>query len=394
MEKKKICLVVQRYGLEINGGAEQHCRMLAERMLPFYDVEVLTTKAVDYMTWADEYTEDLEVLNGVKVRRFSVVKTRDKETFDEVNYRFHNNMLKRSEEQEWMDKQGPYVPNMISYIREHKNDYEAFLFFTYLYYPTAMGIKEVHDKAIVFSLAHDEPYLQMKIFDDVFLKPRAFFFNTEEERRLVRRKYRNYSVPYMIGGVGVDIPEHVDGEAFKKKYGLDNYIVYVGRIDEGKNCSEMFEYFERYKKSHPGDVKLVLMGKAVIPVPKRKDIVELGFVSDEDKFNGMAGAEFLILPSKFESLSMVVLESFGVKTPVLVNGECEVLKAHCRKSHGGYYYTSYNDFEIKVGKLLSDNDLRKKMGQRGAIYLKKNYQWDLICRKLLYLIESITENNA
>lgn len=394
MEKKKICLVVQRYGLEINGGAEQHCRMLAERMLPFYDVEVLTTKAVDYMTWADEYTEDLEVLNGVKVRRFSVVKTRDKETFDEVNYRFHNNMLKRSEEQEWMDKQGPYVPNMISYIREHKNDYEAFLFFTYLYYPTAMGIKEVYDKAIVFSLAHDEPYLQMKIFDDVFLKPRAFFFNTEEERRLVRRKYRNYSVPYMIGGVGVDIPEHVDGEAFKKKYGLDNYIVYVGRIDEGKNCSEMFEYFERYKKSHPGDVKLVLMGKAVIPVPKRKDIVELGFVSDEDKFNGMAGAEFLLLPSKFESLSMVVLESFGVKTPVLVNGECEVLKAHCRKSHGGYYYTSYNDFEIKVGKLLSDNDLRRKMGQRGAIYLKKNYQWDLICRKLSYLIESITENNA
>ena len=394
MEKKKICLVVQRYGLEINGGAEQHCRMLAERMLPFYDVEVLTTKAVDYMTWADEYTEDLEVLNGVKVRRFSVVKTRDKETFDEVNYRFHNNMLKRSEEQEWMDKQGPYVPNMISYIREHKNDYEAFLFFTYLYYPTAMGIKEVYDKAIVFSLAHDEPYLQMKIFDDVFLKPRAFFFNTEEERRLVRRKYRNYSVSYMIGGVGVDIPEHVDGEAFKKKYGIDNYIVYVGRIDEGKNCSEMFEYFERYKKSHPGDVKLVLMGKAVIPVPKRKDIVELGFVSDEDKFNGMAGAEFLLLPSKFESLSMVVLESFGVKTPVLVNGECEVLKAHCRKSHGGYYYTSYNDFEIKVGKLLSDNDLRKKMGKRGAIYLKKNYQWDLICRKLSYLIESITENNA
>lgn len=394
MEKKKICLVVQRYGLEINGGAEQHCRMLAERMLPFYDVEVLTTKAVDYMTWADEYTEDLEVLNGVKVRRFSVVKTRDKETFDEVNYRFHNNMLKRSEEQEWIDKQGPYVPNMISYIREHKNDYEAFLFFTYLYYPTAMGIKEVYDKAIVFSLAHDEPYLQMKIFDDVFLKPRAFFFNTEEERRLVRRKYRNYSVPYMIGGVGVDIPEHVDGEAFKKKYGLDNYIVYVGRIDEGKNCSEMFEYFERYKKSHPGDVKLVLMGKAVIPVPKRKDIVELGFVSDEDKFNGMAGAEFLLLPSKFESLSMVVLESFGVKTPVLVNGECEVLKAHCRKSHGGYYYTSYNDFEIKVGKLLSYNDLRKKMGQRGAIYLKKNYQWDLICRKLSYLIESIIENNT
>ena len=167
----------------------------------------------------------------------------------------------------------------------------------------------------------------------------------------------------------------------------------MGRIDEGKNCSEMFEYFERYKKSHPGDVKLVLMGKAVIPVPKRKDIVELGFVSDEDKFNGMAGAEFLLLPSKFESLSMVVLESFGVKTPVLVNGECEVLKAHCRKSHGGYYYTSYNDFEIKVGKLLFDNDLRKKMGQRGVIYLKKNYQWDLICRKLSYLIKSITENN-
>ncbi len=393
MEKKKICLVVQRYGLEINGGAEQHCRMLAEKMLPFYDIEVLTTKAIDYMTWADEYTEDLEVINGVTVRRFSVLKTRDKETFDEVNYRFHNNMLKREEEQEWMDKQGPYVPNMINYIKEHKNDYYAFLFFTYLYYPTAMGVKEVSDKAIVFSLAHDEPYLQMKIFDDVFLKPRAFFFNTEEERQLVRRKYRNYAIPYMIGGVGVDMPEDIDGEAFKKKYNLDNYIVYVGRIDEGKNCHEMFEYFEKYKKENPGDVKLVLMGKSVIPVPKRKDIIELGFVSDEDKFNGMAGAQLLLLPSKFESLSMVVLESFGVKTPVLVNGECEVLRAHCKKSHGGYYYRGYDDFAAKLSKLLGSRQIRLKMGEYGARYLKKNYRWDLICRKLSYLIENTMQDS-
>jgi len=74
-------------------------------------------------------------------------------------------------------------------------------------------------------------------------------------------------------------------------------MVYAGRIDEAKGCKELFDYFLRYKKENQNDLKLVMMGKPVIPIPKSDDIVSLGFVSDQEKFDVMSGAKFLIMPS-------------------------------------------------------------------------------------------------
>ena len=71
MIEKKLCLIVQRYGLEVNGGAELQCRQFAERLVECYQkVDVLTTKAVDYMTWENKYKSDEEWINGVHVFRF------------------------------------------------------------------------------------------------------------------------------------------------------------------------------------------------------------------------------------------------------------------------------------------------------------------------------------
>ena len=70
MTKEKIAFIVVRYGKDINGGAEYHCRMLAERLVNDYDVEVLTTCVKNYVTGDNEYPEGEEILNGVLVRRF------------------------------------------------------------------------------------------------------------------------------------------------------------------------------------------------------------------------------------------------------------------------------------------------------------------------------------
>lgn len=389
---KRICFVVQRYGLEVNGGAELLCRQIAELMISKYDIEVLTTKAIDYMTWQDEYIDALENINGVVVRRFSVEKRRDKEEFLKIYARFLQGSMVRSEEQILLEEQGPYVPSLIDYIKEHKDNYNVFVFFTYMYYPTVMGIQEVKNKAIVFPFAHDEPIFRMKIFSHVFLKPKAFVFETEEERRLIRGKYNNYDIPFKLGGAGVIVPSRVSGEEFRKKYNLNSYIIYVGRIETGKNCNELFEFFIKYKKCHPGDLKLVLLGKSAMEIPKGKEIIELGFVSEEDKFNGIAGSEFLVLPSKFESLSIVVLEAFSLGIPVLVNGLCEVLKGHCIRSNGGFCYKSFWGFEAKMFRLLNDSELRKKMGENGRTYVEENYQWEIIKEKISSLIEYVSES--
>lgn len=392
--KPKICFVVQRYGLEVNGGAELHCRQLAEHMLPFCDVSVLTTKAIDYMTWKDEYPNDMDMINGIKVLRFGVDRPRDIDRFNVVNQKFFDSKRMTSyEEQNWINEQGPLVPGLIRYLKQHKAEYDVFIFFTYLYYQTVMGVQEVKDKAIVIPTAHDEPFLRMKIFDRVFRAPKAFFFNTYEERRLIHRKYYNHFVRDDLGGVGVEVPTDVSSQAFKEKYDLENYIVYVGRIDEGKNCRQLFDDFISYKKKHPSDLKLVLMGKEIIEVPKHEDFISLGFVSDEDKFNGIAGAKLLVLPSRYESLSMVVLEAFSLDVPVLVNGECEVLKAHCIKGNAGFYYKGAEEFESMLDYMLIHKDLRKQMGENGHKYVDAYYRWDSIVANLLRLIRYVIQEN-
>lgn len=389
---KKIAFVVQRYGIEVNGGAELLCRQLAEKMCAFYDITVLTTKAIDYATWKNEYTSDVDNVNGIHVIRFETDHERVRSEFDNINGRFLTHGLPKEDEQKWIDLQGPYVPKLINYIANHKNDYELFIFFTYLYYPTVMGVPLVKDKSIVFPFAHNEPFLQMRIFDNVFRLPAAFCFQTDEERELIRHKYRNYDIPFTYGGAGVDVPSAVSGEKFCNKFHLNHYIIYVGRIDAGKNCPQMFEYFIKYKEKYPSDLKLILLGKTIIDIPKCSDIIPLGFVSDEDKFNGIAGSDFLILPSKFESLSIVVLEAMSLKKPVLVNGQCPVLRGHCIKSQGGLYYSDYETFETKMLQLEYNANYRKKLGERGYLYVQKNYNWDIICQKFCKLIERTISN--
>ena len=389
----KICFVVQRYGLEVNGGAELLCRLFAEKMRAMYEIDVLTTKAKDYVTWKDEYTSNDEIINEIHVIRFPVAATRDLNIFNNINNVFHAGNLPLERESEWIEKQGPYCPELIKYLEKHQFEYKVIIFFTYLYYPTVMGIKSVSQKSIIMPFAHDEPYFRMHIFDDMFTNIDGIVYSTEEERKFIQNKYKNNKVPFVIGGSGIDLPETIDGKRFREKYNISDYIVYTGRIDVDKNCNELFEFFSLYKQRNPNNLKLVLMGKSSIPIPQTKDIVFLGFVSDQDKFDGIAGAKALVLPSKFESLSMVVLEAMSVHTNVIVNGECTVLKGHCKKSNGAFYYNNFFEFEGELNYLLNPKNAEvvAQMKENAKAYVDKYYQWDAITKRLHNLIEEICE---
>lgn len=388
MNKKKICMVVQRYGNEVNGGAELHCREISEHMTDKYDVTVLTTKAIDYMTWQDEYTCDEEEIRGVHVKRFSVDTPRNIESFSVINGKFFAG--EQIDERKWVDEQGPKCDNLIKYIVEHKDDYHCFIFFTYLYYQTVIGIHSVKEKAILVPDAHDEPFLNMEIYKELFKAPRSYFFNTEEEKDFVYNKFATNHIPCEIGGIGINDTLPVGNvKKFKNDYGLNNYMVYVGRIDEGKNCPELFEMLEFYNRYAMRKLKLVLVGKAVIDVPERDDIVKLGFVDEDVKYAAIAGAKFLILPSMYESLSIVVLEAMKLGIPAIVNGKCDVLKGHCTKSNAALYYNDYYEFEGAVNYILRNPAVARKMGENGQEYVRKNYRWEVLTDKLSSLIERI-----
>lgn len=391
---KRIALVNQRYGLEVNGGSEYYTRLIAERLVDHYQVDVITTKAVDYTTWENSYTADEEDINGVHVRRFSVKECRAKD-FNEYNGKYLARIgagdFDEDAEKTWFQKQGPYCPDAIEYIKANKDNYDAFIFVTYLYYLSVMGIPEVAEKAIFIPTAHEEPFIHFRSFEKIFTLPKAYVFLTDEERALVQGLFNCGNIPCKVMGTGVEIPCEPDEKAFREKYNIHgDYIIYVGRIDEGKDCPMMFKYFMEYKKRRPeSGLKLVLMGKPVCEIPKHKDILSLGFVSEEDKFSGISGAKALVLPSKFESLSISVLEAMTLSVPVIVNGICEVLKGHCLKSNGGLYYMNYFEFEGILDYIFSHDKEYEAMRSNARLYIDNNYRWEVIMRNFREVIDSI-----
>lgn len=392
MMKKKVAFVVQRYGLEVNGGAELFTRELAEHTAHIYDVEIVTTKAVEYTTWKDEYKNDTDVINGITVHRFGVVEQRDVESFSEYGNTVLNNPdVTPEQEEKWLEMQGPYSTDLVRYIEENADNYDVFVFVTYLYYTTVKGLPKVRDKAVFIPTAHDEAAIHLKIYKELFKMPKAIFYLTKEEKDFVEKTFKNENITNNggLGGSGIELPANINRDRFRQERNIGEYIVYVGRLDVSKGCMQLFDYFARYKEENDSNIKLVLVGRQAMDVPESDDIISLGFVDDQYKFDVMAGAKFLIMPSEFESLSIVVLESMALSVPVLVNGRSAVLKGHCVRSNAGLYYTSYREFEGCINYMLKSPEFMAAMGKNGKKYVEDNYTWDVIINRFSAMIENV-----
>ena len=298
-------------------------------------------------------------------------------------------MLFRSDadEREWIEEQGPVCQELLDELSEKHLAYKAVIFMTYLYYLTAKGLPLGFENALLIPTVHDEPPVYLRYYDSVFSSAKGFIWNTPEERTFAERRFPQIrNTPGVLAGVGVDVP---DGPLLEipKIFRDIPYITYAGRIDESKGCEEMFHYFKTYKQQYGGALKLLLMGKAVMDIPKDPDIVSLGFVSDEMKFAIMASAKALVLFSQFESLSMVVLESMIMGRPVLVNGKCEVLKGHCLRSNAGLYFTTYSEFAGALNYLLTHPAQYEVMQENAVKYVEENYRWERIIQMICQLIE-------
>ena len=199
----------------------------------------------------------------------------------------------------------------------------------------------------------------------------------------MEKTFHNEKLPNQVLGMGIEVPPCADAARFREKYDIEgDYLLYAGRIEEGKGCKELIDFFLKYKKmteqkTGKSDLKLVLMGKGTMELPSGDAIRYVGFVSDEDKYDGMAGAAVICLPSRYESFSISLLEGMAYGKPALVNGHCEVLKGHVQKSGGGFAYMDYEGFEKGI-QSLSDRSVYEETGRKAAAYVRERYTWDKI----------------
>ena len=424
----RLAFVVQRYGLEIRGGAELHCRLVAELLSRRHQVEVVTTCARDYLTWANEYPPGIDSVNGIPVWRFPVQRPRDLDHFGSLQKRVFFRQHSDAEAHAWLDAQGPFTPAMRDWISLYRDHFDYWICFSYRYWTTFHAMQAATGRAILVPTAEPDPAIDVPIFHALFRSARAIVYNSHEERDMILDCSGAHEVPGDIVGVGiqepgvgggnqdpgvvggvqdrgadVDIQElHggsdsapvVDAERFRREFGIDRpFVLYVGRIDENKGCKQLFDFHaraaRRFEERGEEAPLLVLAGHPVIPIPECASVRHLGTVDERQKYDALAAASLLVMPSFYESLSMVLLEAWAQSKPVLVNAHCDVLRGQVERSSGGLYYGDGEEFIEALTLLLSDARLRHACGSAGHRYFADNYRWPVIERKYEDILEGL-----
>ena len=392
----KVAIVVQRYGADINGGAEQHARYVAEHLARHVTVEVLTTCAHrDYISWKNEFPPGRDVIHGIPVHRFPVAVERNPVEFAKWSEKVFTRQHSLADELAWLESEGPTSPALVEHIKAHEADYDFFIFFSFRYHHSYHGCRAVPGKAILVPTAERDSALGLGIYPPIFRGVRAFMYNSLEERALIHGVSNNQPVPGVVVGIGSEIPERSNGGRFRQKFDMrDRFAIYVGRIDENKGCAELFEFFEHYSASLVDGMHLVLIGTPHIPIPKHPRIHHLGFVEDQDKYDAMAASELLIMPSYLESLSMVALEAWAMGKPVLANAKCDVLQGQCLRSNAGLFYANYAEFAETLRAIDTTPSLQAALGRNGRAFFERNYAWPVIEKKYVDMLNQLSKESA
>jgi glycosyltransferase involved in cell wall biosynthesis len=374
----RAALVVQRYGNEVLGGAETLARRIAELLAPEVELTVLTTCAVDYLTWENHYAPGHDEVNAVRVLRFPVAEPRDPKTFARASDKAYRAPHDLDLGREWMRAQGPNAPGLAEHLRDHGDTYDVVSFMTYLYATTADGLPLVSDRAVLCPAMHDEPPLRLAIFDEIFGKARALLFSTPEERELARARFGVEDERARIVGVGVD-ELHGDRDRFRAETGVTRpYAAYLGRLDPSKGVNDLVDHHARYRAARPEGLDLVLVGSGEIDLPKGDGFHALGFVPEQLKHDAIAGADVVVCPSPYESLSLAQLEAWTHARPTLANAESPVLVGQSQRSGGGLWYQNGVEYAAMLDLLARAQPLAAAIGAQGRRYVRENYSWDRV----------------
>ena len=386
----KLAFVVQRYGADIAGGSEGHCRDLAERLSGRHDITVLTTCAKDYVTWENAFPAGVSTEHGVTVHRFPVARPRRIKVFADLSDEVFDGGAPPDRQHEWFKENGPEVPELLEYLRTQGSTFELVVFWTFRYYQSYFGLPLVADRAVLVPTAEEDDAINLDVLPEFFNKPAGYLFLTPEEEQLVSDRALRPLHPSAVAGLGLEpVASGTISRAAIDALDIPSaYLLYLGRVDRNKGCDALLENFQEYAATHP-DITLVLAGPTKMQIPEHPRIRALGYVSNEVRESLLAHARALVVPSWYESLSIVLLEAWNHGIPALVNGRCKVLQGQVRRANGGLYYMFPAEFDEALDYLLGHPEQRDAMGRQGLAYIEREYRWPTVLSRVETLLDDV-----
>ena len=387
----KLACVIHRFGRDVAGGSEAHCRAIAERLAARHAVSVLTTTARDHVTWAEAYPAGESSDGRLRVHRFPVARQRSLARFFESSEVAFGGAASEAEQVQWFRENGPETPALVEHLEAHGGEYDRVLFWSYRYYQTFFGLPSVAARAVLVPTAEDDPAIRLDVLDEFFSLPSGYVFLTPEEQALVARRCSQPLAPSCIVGTGLEPPPATVGSL--ESVGVTTpYVLYLGRVDPNKGCETLFRHFLRLQDDTVPDaarVPLVLAGPVNMPVPDHPMVRSLGYVADEPREALLAHAAVLVVPSPYESLSIALLEGWNHGVPALVNGRCRVLKGQALRSGGALFYRDFDEFAHALRFLLAHDADRRELGRQGRAYVDREYRWPHVMDTLERFLASL-----
>ncbi|MBL7662872.1 glycosyltransferase family 4 protein [bacterium] len=390
----KLVAVLPRYGKSLGGGAETLVYELLQALKNHpelvSEIEVWTTCAIDHRTWANDLPAGQSIEEGIKVTRFAVSE-RNLELFIKHELEMQSGKILAVDDQlEWLTN-SVNSQDLYAHICNAGKDVDLILFAPYLFPTSFWGPFIYPEKSILIPCLHDEHYAYQTVFRALFKAVRGLIFNAQGEMELAQSLFalEHFTDKSAVVGMGFT-PRHFPSAKTPSLLRDKPYLLYSGRKEQGKNLPLLIEYFETYRTTTgDSDLELILIGSGEVHFRPSLPggVIDLGFVSEQEKLDLMAGALALCQPSLNESFSIVMMEAWLTGVPVLVHAHSVVPREHVVNSNGGLYFANSREFVAVVSKLKSDPLLQESLGQNGKKYVEQVYAWEAVIERFSQALE-------
>lgn len=376
----RIAFAPARMGPGMVGGAEIVLAQMARRLLARgWEVEVLTTCALNHHTWENVLPAGKSVEDGILIHRFPALTTPGSERAQLEQAILSGAELGLREQQRWINA-GMRCPELFHHLLDHAQDYRTIIFSPYMNWTTFACSQVAADRSVLWPCLHDEPYAYLEVFQPLLTGVSGMLLQTPPEHDLAHRLVQT-PAPHALVGCGVEVPQGYDPAGFRRRHGITGrFLLYAGRREGAKNWETLLERLAAIMVRRALPFSLVTMGAGPVRPPAviADRVIDVGFLPDDERDAAFAAADAYLQPSRHEAFSRTVMEAWLAGTLVIADGGSDVVRYHCERSGAGLLYEDELELEQCLAFLAAAPDTARQLAAGGRAYVLENYQWDMV----------------